>query len=132
MRRTRRRAIPLASSIAVALIVAFVVSPASIAARSVAKARPVAQSWVGVDARTTGAAVGVSARVADARAALSRRLGSQGVIQSDRTTGTIRFIGKLNGYLTGASGRAASSVALGFVRTNMAAFNLRASDLGTL
>ena len=55
MRRTRRRAIPLASSIAVALIVAFVVSPASIAARSVAKARPVAQSWVGVDARATGA-----------------------------------------------------------------------------
>src|SRR5947208_17052456 len=76
MRGTRRRAIPLASSIAVALVVAFIVSPASsVAARSAGKAQPVARSWVGVDARAKGAAAGVGARVADARAALARTLG---------------------------------------------------------
>ncbi len=82
-----------------------------------------------VDARTTGSAVGVSARTAAARSSLARSMGTMGVIQSDRTTGTLRFVGRLDGYLTSKSTRSASSVALRYVRTNRVAFGLRGPDL---
>ena len=82
-----------------------------------------------MDARNAGSAVGVSARTAAARSSLARSMGTMGVIQSDRTTGTLRFVGRLDGYLTSKSTRSASSVALGYVRANRAAFGLRAPDL---
>jgi hypothetical protein len=104
-----------------------------VAAGESTKARRLtAEGWTGVDARTQGRAVGVSARVASARAALAGTLGSQGIVQSDRVTGTLRYVGRLDGYLTGASGSSAASVALGYVRGHLAAFGLSAGDLATL
>src|SRR5439155_19455827 len=82
--------------------------------------------------RDAGSPVAVRPRVAAARSALARSMGMFGVIQSDRTTGTIRFVGRMNGYLTGAGSRPAADVALGFVRAHLTAFNLRAADLRTL
>ena len=48
-----------------------------------------------------------SARTARARVDLARRLGTQGVIESDPVTGTLRMVGRLDGYLTGRSARPA-------------------------
>jgi hypothetical protein len=66
-----------------------------------------------------------------ARADLARRLGTQAVIQPDALTGTLRFVGRLDGYLTRPSRRPASRVAMGFVRSNLAAFGLSRPDLRT-
>ena len=71
------------------------------------------------------------ARTASARLALARRLGTQGVVQSDPMTGTLRMVGRLDGYMTARSTRPARSVAMRFVRANLAAFGLRAADLKT-
>ena len=72
-----------------------------------------------------------SARTARARVELARRLGTQGVIESDPMTGTLRMVGRLDGYLTGRSARPARTVAIGFVRSNLAAFGLTKADLKT-
>ena len=58
-----------------------------------------------------------SARIARARVDLARRLGTQGVIESDPLTGTLRMVGRLDGYLTGRSARPAKAVAIGYVRS---------------
>ena len=84
-----------------------------------------------VDVRRSTAALAPSARTARARIALARRLGTQGVIQSDPVTGTLRMVGRLDGYLTGPSARRATDVAMGFVRSNLAAFGLSSADLKT-
>ena len=78
-----------------------------------------------------GAAVAPNARTARARLALARRLGTQGVVQSDPMTGTLRMVGRLDGYLTARSGRPARTVAMGFVRSNLAAFGLTNADIKT-
>jgi extracellular elastinolytic metalloproteinase len=83
-----------------------------------------------LDSRAASA-VGVSRRIADARLALARRLGSQGVVDADTTTGTLRFVGRLDGFLTGASARSAEAVAMDFVEANLAALGLSPSDLRT-
>jgi extracellular elastinolytic metalloproteinase len=133
MRAPRGRALRLATSLAVVLVVAGMAIPMGVAAGESTEARRLtAERWTGVDARTQGRAVGVSARVASARAALAGTLGSQGVVQSDRATGTLRYVGRLDGYLTGTSGSSAASVALGYVRGHLAAFGLSAGDLATL
>src|SRR5262245_60571594 len=104
MRASRGRALRLATSFAVVIVVAGIATPAGIAAAARSHAAtPTAERWKGHDARARGTPVGVSARVADARIALAKSLGSQSVLQSDRTTGTLRFVGKLDGYLTGPS-----------------------------
>ena len=84
-----------------------------------------------LDSRSVGSAVGVSRRVADARLALAQRLGSQGVVDADAITGTLRFVGRLDGFLTGPSAGAAKAVAMDYVRANLAAFGLSQSDLRT-
>ncbi|MEX2420379.1 MAG: hypothetical protein WD670_01035, partial [Actinomycetota bacterium] len=76
-------------------------------------------------------AVGVSRKVANARLALARTLGSQGVVDADSTTGTLRFVGRLDGFLTGPSSKPAAAVALDYVRANRAAFGLSEADLLT-
>ena len=53
-------------------------------------------------------------------------------IQRDARTGTPRIVAKLGGFLTGRSGSAPTSVALGFVRANRTAFGLARADLRTL
>ena len=83
------------------------------------------------DVRGRGATVAPSARTASARLALARRLGTQGVVQSDPMTGTLRMVGRLDGFLTGRSVRPARAVAMGFVRANLAAFGLTNADIKT-
>ena len=46
-------------------------------------------------------------------------------------TGTLRMVGRLDGYLTGRSARPAKAVAIGYVRSNLAAFGLTKADLKT-
>ena len=72
-----------------------------------------------------------SARTARARVELARRLGTQGVIQSDPVTGTLRMVGRLDGYLTARSARPATAVAIGFVRANLASLRTVQADLKT-
>lgn len=83
------------------------------------------------DSRSQGRAVAPSARVARARLTLARTLGAQGVIESDPVTGTIRMIGRLDGFLTSASRRPPAGVAMGYVSSNHVAFGLSTSDLAT-
>ena len=52
--------------------------------------------------------------------------------RSIEQTGGLKAVGKLDGYLTGASSADAESVALGYVRAHAAAFGLSASDLDAL
>ena len=59
------------------------------------------------------------------------RLGTQGVVQSDPMTGTLRMVGRLDGFLTGRSVRPARAVAMGFVRANRVAFGLTNADIKT-
>jgi extracellular elastinolytic metalloproteinase len=84
-----------------------------------------------LDSRAAGSTVGVSRRVAEARLALAQRLGVQGVVDADPTIGTLRFVGRLDGFLTGPSARPAETVAMDYVRGNLAAFGLSESDLRT-
>jgi hypothetical protein len=83
------------------------------------------------DIRARGTGVRPSVRSVRARAALAQRLGSQSVIVSDDVTGTLRMVGRLDGFLTGPSRRRASDVAMGFVRSNLRAFGLSKTDLRT-
>lgn len=70
-------------------------------------------------------------KVTSARGTLTGSLGSEGVADFDTLTGTPRNLGKLDGYLTGASSAAARDVALTYVRANAAALGLRKADLTT-
>ncbi|MEO8422880.1 MAG: M36 family metallopeptidase [Actinomycetota bacterium] len=132
-RRDRRRvsvAILTAAMTIAALLAAM--APARSAGR-VAPRRAQAGHVVGnFDVRArSGAAVAPSARTARARVQLARRLGTQGVIQSDPLTGTLRMVGRLDGYLTARSARPARTVAMGFVRSNLAGFGLTRADIKT-
>ena len=110
-----------------------ITAPASSAGRAATPAARRAGRSVGTfDVRDRGgAAVAPSARVAQARVALARRLGTQGVVQSDPLTGTLRMVGRLDGFLTARSTRPARTVAMGFVRSNLAAFGLTNADIKT-
>ena len=86
-------------------------------ARTSAGLRPLARPAgerpaTGYDARTAGTALAVGPRIAKARSSLGRSLGTLGVLQSDPVTGTLRYVGRLDGYLTDASAAPASAVAL--------------------
>jgi hypothetical protein len=84
------------------------------------------------DVRLEGSSVGASRRVTRARTTLARSLGRLGVVAADRTTGTLRVVARLDGYLTGPSARPAPAVALDFVRTHLISFGLTRADLRTL
>ena len=101
------------------------------APRGVAQARR-APADATFDVRAKATPAGVSTRTAVARATLARSLGRMGVLSSDPTTGTLRFVGRLDGFLTGTSARPASSVVLDYVRAHLDAFGLRNADLRTL
>ncbi len=85
-----------------------------------------------LDMRRQGSPVGVAPRVLRARASLGRSLGTQGVMQSDPTTGTLRFVGRLDGFLTESTSRPAARVVTRYLRANRVAFGLRGRDLRTL
>jgi Zn-dependent metalloprotease len=61
--------------------------------------------------------------------ALERRLGPQGVVDVDPTTRTPRLIARLDGALTRPANGAATTIALRYVRENLAALGL--DDLDT-
>ncbi len=115
-------------------LVALPLAPSTGAAGSAAARSPrmpAARSAAFFDARAGGGAVAAPARVLRARADLARTLGPLGVVQTDRVTGTLRFVGRLDGFLTGPSVRPARRVALDFVRSRLAAFGLSRPDLAT-
>ncbi len=74
----------------------------------------------------------VLGRRGDAVAKLAGRLGADAEIELDGVTGTPRHVADRTGFLTGASGRAADAVALGWVRDNLAGLGLARADLDTL
>ncbi len=74
----------------------------------------------------------VLGRRGDAVAKLAGRLGADAEIELDGVTGTPRHVADRTGFLTGASGRAADAVALGWVRDNLAGLGLVRADLDTL
>ncbi len=61
-----------------------------------------------------------------------RSLGTQAVVSFDPLTGTVRDLGRLDGYLTGRSSAPARTVALSYVRSHLSALGLRHADLKTL
>ncbi|HEX7248432.1 MAG TPA: M36 family metallopeptidase [Actinomycetota bacterium] len=85
-----------------------------------------------LDTRRTGSAVEVGTRVIRARAALGRTLGTQGVLQSDPTTGTLRFVGRLDGFLTKRANDRPARIVMRYLREHRLAFGLRGRDLRTL
>jgi extracellular elastinolytic metalloproteinase len=132
-RRDRRRASVgvLATTMTLAAVLA-VAAPARSVGREAFGNVSVISTSENVDARARGAApVAPSARTSRARIQLAQRLGPQGLVQSDPVTGTLRMVGRLDGYLTGRSARSARRVAMGFVRSNLAGFGLTRADLNT-
>jgi extracellular elastinolytic metalloproteinase len=67
-----------------------------------------------------------------AQAALKRSLGHQGVVALDPRTGTPRVVARLDGFLTGPSGKDALTVVLDYVRANPSVFKLDEDDLAGL
>lgn len=131
--RTGGRRRSLSAVAAVALLVGFVVAMAP--GTSAQQREPSARARIArsSDARylESRSAIGVSRAVADARIALARTLGAQAVVDGDPVTGTLRFVGRLDGFLTGASARPAADIALDYVRAHLTAFGLSESDLQT-
>jgi extracellular elastinolytic metalloproteinase len=64
-------------------------------------------------------------------AALAKALGPQGIVDIDPATGTPSNIGRLDGFLTGASSAKASTVAMRYVRSHLKAMGLSRADLKT-
>ena len=85
----------------------------------------------GFDARPHPAAV-AQPPGEPARDALRERLGRFGALSLDRRTGTLRSVARLDGFLTGPSGRDGAAVALDYVREHAAAFGVDGSDLDGL
>ncbi len=67
-----------------------------------------------------------------ATAALKDSLGVEGFVKLDPVTSTASFVGKTNGYLTGPSSSAASTIGLGYVKANAAALGLSADGVAAL
>ncbi|GAA1548611.1 hypothetical protein GCM10009804_01180 [Kribbella hippodromi] len=90
------------------------------------------------DARTPNAKTTYarSAKVAGKETAASEKfrnsLGTQGVVELDPNTGTPAQVTKLNGFLTGKSGKKAETIVLDYVKAHPEVFKLSAADLGTL
>jgi extracellular elastinolytic metalloproteinase len=83
------------------------------------------------DARPPGAAA-VQAQGERGRDALRERLGRFAAVSLDDHTGTLRSVGRLDGFLTGPSGRDGTAIALGYVRDHAAAFGLDGDDIDSL
>jgi hypothetical protein len=63
--------------------------------------------------------------------AFAKALPAKAILDIDGTTGTVRMLAKLDGYLTGKSDKKATTVALKYVRGNAAALGLTRGDLKT-
>jgi extracellular elastinolytic metalloproteinase len=67
-----------------------------------------------------------------ATARLDRSLGLEGFVKLDPLTGTVRDVGRTNGFLTGPSLAAASTIARNYVTKNASALGLTATGLQAL
>jgi hypothetical protein len=67
-----------------------------------------------------------------AAAALEESLGVEGVVSIDPLTATARFVGRTDGFLTGPSNLASSTIALDFVAGNATALGLTSQGLKSL
>jgi len=67
-----------------------------------------------------------------ARTQLSRSLGPQGVVSTDRITGSARLVARRDGSLTGRSKQNVATIALDYVRAQTPVFGLDDNDLGAL
>ena len=91
------------------------------------------------DARSSrsGAAKAMEYRAASKAAnrgatrAFVKALPSEAIFDIDGTTGTVRMLAKLDGYLSGKSNKKATTVALKYVRANHDALGLTTGDLKT-
>src|SRR3954469_7376777 len=63
---------------------------------------------------------------------LTKRLGTQAVVDVDAATGTPRVLGRLNGTLTGPSSDSPEEIADAYVRSHLSDLGLTAADLHTL
>ena len=79
-----------------------------------------------------GRAAQLSARPSGGVAALRTELGRQGVVSMDPLTGTARSVSRLDGFLTGASGRPADAIARDYVRAHPDVFGLDAAGVSGL
>ncbi len=84
-----------------------------------------------IDSRQAEGQIAPRRATARARVALARQLGSQGVVIADPMTGTLRMLGRLDGYLTGRSSRPANRIAMAYVHDHLAALGLTGADLRT-
>ena len=125
----RRLTIAALAAVLTVSVISVVAASARPVARHVPSAKRVSSELF--DSRATGASVSPSRAVVRARAALAQRLGSQGVVIADRQTGTLRMVGRLDGFLTGASVRPAAQVGMHYVRSHLLAFGLNRADLRT-
>jgi extracellular elastinolytic metalloproteinase len=62
---------------------------------------------------------------------LRASLGRQAIFDIDGLTGTPRQVARLDGFLTGPSGKPAKTIALKYVRAHLAAFGLTTADLAS-
>src|SRR5207248_8570492 len=79
-----------------------------------------------------GRAAQLSARRSGGVAALRTELGRQGVVSMDPLTGTARSVSRLDGFLSGASGRPADAIARDYVRAHRDVFGLDAAGVSGL
>ena len=140
------RAVTLGSAAVLALGLTASLGPASASpqtsASPQASAKPVVHEHTAThprdfDLRSNGAAQARS----DARlrvspppgvSSLRKALGPQGVVSLDPLTGTPRTVSRLDGFLTGPSGRTPSRVVLDYVRSHPDVFRLTGADLARL
>jgi extracellular elastinolytic metalloproteinase len=83
----------------------------------------------GFDVR--GNAATAHAAPTQAQLELRDSLGSSGVLDVDKLTGTPRVVAKLDGFLTGPSNATGANVAMDYVKAHLDAFGLSQRDLGT-
>lgn len=98
--RGRFAAAALAAVLTVSVVSAITASARSVGAHTTHTQRSSSELF---DGRAAGGQVSSSRVVLKARAALARSLGSQGVVIADPWTDTLRMVGRLDGFLTGAS-----------------------------
>ncbi len=90
-----------------------------------APAQAAAPAATAFDARPGHAA----AAPGQATQALRKALGAQGLVSSDPRTGTVRAAGRLDGALTGPSGKDGAAVALDYVRAHGSALGLPSGSI---
>src|SRR5262245_23322709 len=142
IRRRPGRAVAIAAVAAV--VVALAPAAAGLASTGQASVKPsgtqAKEALPNFDIRSDGNARKVlAARSADIAAhptagvrALRQQLGIQGIVDVDSLTRTARRVAKLNGFLTGASTKSPTTIALNFVRSHADVFGLSSAQVSSL